>query len=238
VPSCQKLQGRMHLRNPADGARAAKVSPVTYMAFDLLYLDGRDLTSLPLRERRELLEQTVVPGVSVQVSPTVTGEGTVLYEAAVAQALEGIVAKRLDARYEPGARSRWWLKIKTVLEADVVVLGWREGAGNRAGTIGSLVLGVYDGDRLRYVGNVGTGFNRESLATVAAALEDLVQPGSPLDAEERRQVPSLRTTHWVEPKLVAQVEYRQLTEGGRLRAPSFRGLRTDKRPDECRFEDL
>ena len=146
IPSFQALQHRMHLRRPADVERASRSAPVTFMAFDLLYLDGEDLTGRPLDERQGLLDETVVASTSLQVSPVVIGTGQALYTAAEAQGLEGVMAKRIDSRYHPGRRSPDWVKIKTVLDADVVVLGWRPGSGNRSGTIGSLVLGVYDGD--------------------------------------------------------------------------------------------
>ena len=238
VPSFQALQHRMHLRKPADVERAARSDPVTYMAFDLLYLDGVDQTDRPLTERQDLLGEIVVASTALQVSPVVVGSGEALYEAAKAQGLEGVMAKRIDSRYHPGRRSPDWVKIKLVLDAEVVILGWRPGAGNRSGTIGSLVLGAYDGDRLRYVGNVGTGFDRNSLATVLAELESRPRSEPVLDAPERRAVPQVRQVRWVEPELVATVEYRQLTDAGRLRAPSFKGLRDDKEPRQCRFEDL
>jgi bifunctional non-homologous end joining protein LigD len=238
VPSFQALQHRMHLRRPADVERAARSHPVTFMAFDLLYLDGEDVTSHPLNERQGLLEETVVPSASLQVSPVVIRTGHALFTAARAQGLEGVMAKRIDSRYHPGRRSPDWVKIKTVLDADVVILGWRPGSGNRSGTIGSLVLGVYDGDRLRYVGNVGTGFDRDSLAAVLAELEVRERAEPVLGAAERKAIPQVRQIRWVEPELVATVDYRQLTEAGRLRAPSFKGLRDDKDPRQCRFEDL
>ena len=238
IPSFQALQHRMHLRRPADVERASRSAPVTYMAFDLLYLDGEDLTARPLTERQRLLGEIVVPSNTLQVSPVVAGSGKALYEAAKTQGLEGVMAKRIDSRYHPGRRSPDWVKIKTVLDADVVVLGWRPGAGNRSGTIGSLVLGAYEGERLRYVGNVGTGFNRDSLAAVLSELTTRERKEPVLDTVERRAVPQVRQVRWVEPELVAVVEYRQLTDAGRLRAPSFKGLRDDKDPRECRFEDL
>jgi bifunctional non-homologous end joining protein LigD len=238
IPSFQALQHRMHLRGTTDVERASRTHPVTYMAFDLLYLDGEDLTGRPLNERQGLLEETVVPSASLQVSPVVIGTGQALFTAAQAQGLEGVMAKRIDSRYHPGRRSPDWVKIKTVLDADVVILGWRPGSGNRAGTIGSLVLGVYDGDRLRYVGNVGTGFDRDSLAAVLAELEARERAEPVLDAAERRAIPQVKQVRWVAPELVATVDYRQLTDAGRLRAPSFKGLRDDKDPRQCRFEDL
>src|SRR5439155_11753040 len=126
VPSFQKLQTRMHVRSPSEIERLSKAIPVVYIVFDLLRLDGKDLTRKPYVERRTLLDKVVKQGKTLQISPMTVGEGTALFEAAREQALEGIVAKRLDSRYEPG-RSRAWLKMKTTFEADVVVAGWRHG---------------------------------------------------------------------------------------------------------------
>ena len=131
-PSFQKLQRRMHVRNEQQLSTLVRTSPVVFMAFDLIYLDGASLIGEPLEVRRRLLEEIVVPDDKIQVSPATLGEGTVLYEAAVTQGLEGIVAKRIDSRYEPGKRSPAWLKIKTVLDLDAVVVGWSEGSGSRA----------------------------------------------------------------------------------------------------------
>ncbi len=235
VPSFQLLQRRMHVRDPAELERLARRIPVVYMAFDLLHLDGRDLTGLSLLERRARLQEIVVPAEFLAVSPLVEGDGEALYEGAAAQGLEGIVAKRLDSRYRPGKRSKAWRKVKVVLDIDVVVAGWKPGEGRRAGTIGSLVVGLYDAvGALQYVGSVGSGFDQRSLPAVQAELEARARDESPL-AEVPR---SLRGTRWVAPDLVARVEYRQVTEGGKLRAPVFVGLRTDKRPNECRLGDL
>ncbi|MGH8958090.1 MAG: non-homologous end-joining DNA ligase [Acidimicrobiia bacterium] len=238
VPSFQKLQGRMHLRDPASIEKATKSNPVTYMVFDLLFLDGRNLVDKPLSERRQLLEEIIVPSDRVQISPAIVGEGTALFGAAQAQNLEGIVAKQLSSIYQPAARSRAWLKIKTVFDADAVVVGWTEGGGARSGSIGSLVLAMYEGDALRYVGNVGTGFNQKTMAEAVQRLGNLPTMESPFPASLYRERPELRRAHWVAPKLVATVEYRQVTSAGRLRVPSFKGFREDKAPAECTFDQL
>jgi bifunctional non-homologous end joining protein LigD len=211
---------------------------VTFVAFDLLYLDGRSLVVLPFEERRAKLEAAIVPSGTVQVSPALRGEGRALYEAAKAQRLEGILAKRLGSRYEPGKRSPAWLKIKAVFDADLVVVGWTEGQKGRSGKLGSLVLAAYDGGDLRYVGNVGTGFSERTLAQIGARLADLGEAPCPFSRETVRGKPELRQAHWVPPELVAIVEFRQLTAAGRLRAPSFKGLRDDKRPEECTLDAL
>jgi bifunctional non-homologous end joining protein LigD len=238
VPSFEKLQGRMHVRDEREVARLATKAPVTFVAFDLLYLDGRSLVALPLEERRRMLEEIVVPSATLQVSPAVAGEGTTLFEVARARRLEGIVGKRLNSRYEPGKRSPAWVKFKTTVEADFVVAGWTEGKKGRSGRLGSLVLAVHDGPDLRYVGNVGTGFTDRTLAAVAARLAELGDAPSPFGRQTLRDKPELRHAHWVPPELVVVVEFRQLTTAGKLRAPSYKGMREDKRPEECTWEAL
>jgi len=235
-PSFGLLQERMHVRRPRRVDALARTIPVVYLAFDVLALDGRTMTGFPLDERRRVLEEILVPSDAVQISPAVPGEGRALYGAVAARGLEGIVAKRRSSPYEPGRRSAAWLKVKTVLEADVVVLGWQPGEGRRAGGVGSLVCGVYDGGRLRYVGRVGTGFTDRVLRDLSARLLPLERSTPP--AGDLRSIPELRRCRWVEPTLVAAVEFRELTAAGRLRAPSFRGLRLDKRPGECTMADL
>ena len=219
VPSFQKLQGRMHLRDSARVELLAKKEPVVFMAFDLLYLDGRSLIDLPLSERRRLLEETVVPSERLQVSPAIVGDGVALFAAASDQNLEGIVAKRLDSPYVPGARSTTWLKIKTVFDADAVVVGWTEGGGTRLGTLGALLLAMYDEGELRYVGNVGTGFNEAILDQLMQRLTQLPEAKPPFATELFRERPELRKAHWVDPQIVATIEYRQVTAAGRLRGP-------------------
>ena len=238
-PSFQKLQQRMHVRNESQLATLVRTTPVAFMAFDLIYLDGTSLIGEPLEKRRQLLEELVVPSDAIQVSPFVTGDGVALFEAARDQGLEGIVEKLATSTYEPGRRSDAWLKVKTVLDIDAVVVGWTEGLGSRQGTLGSLVLALYDSQRqLTYIGNVGTGFNRTSLADAMDRLRKEPEGANPFDAKVVRSRPELRKAHWVDPRLVAIVEYRQLTNAGRLRAPSFKGFRDDKDPASCTLDQL
>ena len=238
VPSFQTLQQRMHLRNQKQVEQLSLKIPVVYMVFDLIYMDGRDLTGHPLQDRRRMLEEAVVPSEQIQISPAVGGDGVALFQAAAAQGLEGIMAKRLSSLYLPGARSRDWLKVKIKFDADVVIVGWTEGEGQRLGSFGSLMMAVYDGDELRYAGNVGTGFDSHTLEDVLARLQALDETKPPFPPDVLRSRPDLRRAHWVTPSLVAKVEHRQVTSAGRLRSSSFLGLREDKDPKECTSAQL
>jgi len=242
-PSFEKLQSRINLHDTGEIARASKTTPVTYIAFDLLYLDGRSLVAEPLERRRQLLEELVVPSGVVQVTPSIVGEGNALAGAAQAQNLEGILAKKLGSPYRPGRRSKEWLKIKTVFDADVVIGGWSRGEGGRSETFGALLVGAYDDEGLRFIGAVGTGFNQSSLAELMVRLRQHEAPDYPFVDDPRGLKPgpfgkAVRGATWVRPELVARVEFRELTAGGRLRAPSFKGLRADKTARECLFSDL
>jgi bifunctional non-homologous end joining protein LigD len=240
-PSFELLQTRMHVRNERQIARLAAQTPVTYVAFDLLYLDGRSLVRESFQKRRELLEKTINPDDWLQVSPSVKGVGISLFEAARASNLEGIIAKKLVSVYEPGKRSRSWLKIKTVLEAELVIAGWVPGEGRRSGVVGSLVLGVFDDSqaRFRFVGSVGTGFTDPMLAMLRDRLKPLARTDLPFPHTTINQLPrNVHRANWVEPELVARVEFRELTSVYSLRAPSFKGLRPDKTPSECTLEAL
>lgn len=238
VPSFQRLQQRMHLRDESRIEQMRDQIPVVYMVFDIIFLDGQDLTGRPLEERRRILEEAIVASDRIQISPATDGSGIALFDAAAAQGLEGIMAKRKSSTYRPGSRSKDWLKAKVTFDADVVIVGWTEGEGGRAGTLGSLVMAVYDGDELRYVGNVGTGFDKRSLSETREQLEALKETEPPFPGDVVRSRTELRRAHWVEPDLVARVEHRQLTEAGRLRAPSFQGFREDKAPRDCTWEQL
>lgn len=237
-PSFQRLQARMHVRDPGKVEGLARTIPVVFMAFDLLYLDGTDLTPLPFTERRRRLEEIVVVSDNLQLSPVVEGSGAALFSAAEEQGLEGIIAKRQSSRYEPGKRSRSWLKVKVIFDADVVIAGWTGGEGRRAGGIGSLVMAVYEGESLRYVGNVGTGFDQATLGDAAERLEALAVADPPFEREVIRANRELRRARWVRPELVARVEHRGPTTVGKLRAPAFKGFRHDKDPEECTLEQL
>jgi bifunctional non-homologous end joining protein LigD len=231
-PSFERLQTRMHLASDSAVRRRMRDTPVTYIVFDLLYLDGHSTLPLPYEQRRELLEALELEGPAWRTPAYHRGEGTALLEATREHGIEGIVAKRLDSAYQPGARTSAWLKIKNVCEQDVVIGGWTPGEGGRRATLGALVCGVYDDGKLVYVGKVGTGFTEQTLALVQRALEPLRRDTSPF---EGRQPP--KGTIFVEPKLVARVELREWTRSGTMRAPSFKGLRDDMEPQDCVREE-
>ena len=207
-----------------------------YVAFDVLEVEGEPLIGLPLTERRKRLAQLVDKRRGgVQVSDAFE-DGHTLYEAAKEQRFEGIVAKRADSVYEPGRRSRNWLKIKTHGRQEFVIAGYTKGQGRRSGRFGSLVLAVSEGGRLRYVGNVGTGFDDAEIEKLLALLRPLERPKPPFD--EAPKLPKVRKGDvvWVEPELVCEVEFVEWTHDGRLRAPSYQGLREDKRAADVRRE--
>ncbi len=224
-PSFQKLQMRMHVRAAGEIERLRKTVPVAYMVFDILAVDGKSLVNTKYSERRRILEKTVKKSKTVQLSPVVIGDGTSLFAAAKQQRLEGIVAKKLDSRYEPGKRSKAWLKVKTTYDADVVVAGWRHG--------GTVVSAVYDGATLRYTGGVGTGYTQRTLAELQEQYAKLAT-----DEPHWRVTSEFRDVHWLRPELVAIVEFRELTGDYKLRQPAFKGLRDDKSPADCTLEEL
>ena len=213
--------------------RDAKPAPVRYMLFDILALDGEELISLPYRERRAILEWAVEGDDVVQVPPALDVSIEEGLERARELRLEGIVVKDPEAHYYPGRRSEAWTKLKFHRTQEVVVAGWRPGKGSRSGGIGSLILGVPDEDGLQYVGRVGTGFDDTALAELGRTLARLSRKTPPVHGIPAADA---RDAHWVRPSLVGEVEYAEVTNDGRLRQPSWRGLRADKSPEEVRWE--
>jgi bifunctional non-homologous end joining protein LigD len=193
------------------------------MIFDLLWLDGHSLMGLPYSERRARLAELELEGPRWRTPEYVVGRGADMLAATKAQGLEGILAKRLDAPYEPGRRSPCWVKVKNVDRQEVVVGGWLPGEGRRRDRIGALLVGVRENGHLRYAGKVGTGFTRATLRELGDRLSGLRRDSSPF-ADEVRE----RSATWVEPQLVAQVGFSEWTRDGRLRHPRFLGLRDDK----------
>ncbi|GAB3533545.1 non-homologous end-joining DNA ligase [Phytohabitans suffuscus] len=228
APSFARLQQRMHVREPAP-ALLRRV-PIHLYAFDVLHLGERSTLKRPYRERRQLLDGLELRDDPVRTPPSWTDDrGADLMAAAGEQGLEGVVAKRLDSPYQPGIRSRLWVKTPRNATTEVVVCGWKPGAGRRSGIIGALLLGAHDrAGRLVYLGKVGTGFTHRMLADLGERLGPLRRADPPFDGPVPR--PDARDATWVEPRLVGDVEYRTLSPDGRLRHPAWRGLRSDKDP--------
>ncbi len=233
-PSFERLQRRMHVTAPNAVRRLSASTPVVYAIFDLLYLDGHSLMALPYQERRARLEGLELGGSAWRVPANHPGRGRALLEATEAQGLEGVVAKRLDSRYESGRRTGAWIKVKNVRRQELVICGWLPGEGRRTDRIGALLMGYWTEDGLlRYAGRVGTGFTERTLNELARALKPLRREDSPFD--EAPKLP--RNAGFVEPELVAEIEFREWTTEGVMRAPSFKGLRGDKEAGAVVRED-
>jgi bifunctional non-homologous end joining protein LigD len=215
----------MHLASESAVRRRMHDIPVAYMIYDLLYFDGRSTMQLPYADRRKLLDELELEGPSWRVPAYHSGDGKGFLAASRQNGLEGIIAKKLDSPYEPGRRSNCWLKIKNIQKQEVVIGGWMPGEGRRAQSLGSLVVGYYDGDDLKYAGNVGTGFKEEDLVRLGKLLEPLKRSSSPFSGRQPK-----KGAMFVEPKLVAEVEFLEWTKTATLRAPSYKGLRDDKDP--------
>jgi len=229
-PNFGALQRRMHLTAESAVRRLSREAPVTYMIFDLLWLDGHSLMDLPYRERRARLAELELTGDRWRTPDYVEGQGAAVLAATEQQGLEGVVGKRLDSPYEPGRRSPSWVKVKNVDRQEVVIGGWLPGEGRRRDRIGALAVGVREDGHLRYAGRVGTGFTEAELDRLATLLRPLERDTPPFDAPGQTAPP--RDAVWVEPEVVAEVEFREWTQGGQMRAPSYKGLRDDKAPEE------
>jgi bifunctional non-homologous end joining protein LigD len=225
-PSFGRLQQRMHVASAAAARRLAQSDPAVYLIFDLLHLDGRSLLELPYDQRRELLLELGLAGPAWQTPPAFAGSGAAAVKASQDQGLEGVVAKRRASLYTPGRRSPDWVKVKNIRTQEVVIGGWSPGKGRRSATFGALLLGIPSDDgTLRYVGQVGTGFTDAMLLDLHARLRRLERKSSPFLDVPR---PDARDAVWVTPKVVGEVAFTEWTADGRLRHPSWRGLRPDK----------
>jgi bifunctional non-homologous end joining protein LigD len=207
----------------------AEAAPLIYYVFDILYLDGYDLRGCPLAARRPLLDAVLRPDAHVRLTDSFAGEGKAVFDAAVKNGLEGVVAKRRDSLYESGKRSRDWLKVKANLSEEFVIGGYSVVEGGRAQTFSSLLLGYYDAQgKLVYAGNVGSGFNEANLDEMKKRLDSLRAEKSPF----KEKPPIKDPVTWVRPELVAEVKFSEWTLEGRLRHPVFMRLREDKSPTE------
>jgi DNA ligase D-like protein (predicted ligase)/DNA ligase D-like protein (predicted 3'-phosphoesterase) len=207
--------------------------PVTYVVFDILERDGEPLINHPLIERKRLLREGLKEGQHVVLSVFIEEEGEAYFQAAMKKSLEGIMAKKKSSTYRPGERSRDWLKIKKVVSVDCAIFGYTKGEGSRDETFGALILGLYDEGKPVYVGKVGTGFSQADLERLVKVFESFTVQEATLAA-----VDVVEKITWLSPKLVCSVVYQGVTNDGKLRMPSFKGLRPDKFPLECTLDQL
>ncbi|MGB6545293.1 MAG: DNA ligase D [Candidatus Acidiferrales bacterium] len=223
-----QIQPRFGVNNPALALQ--QKSPVTYYLFDLLYCDGFDLRNVPLEKRKGLLRTLLRPSENIRYSDHIVEKGAELLEIAKKTHLEGIIAKRRDSHYI-GKRSSSWLKFKIVHDIDVVIGGWTSPRKTRD-HFGALLMGLYNGNALKYIGSVGTGFDNSMLARTHKTLDNLAVAQSPFET-----APKLKeTVHWVKPQLVARVKYGQWTNDKKLRQPVFLGFQEDREARDCRIE--
>ena len=228
VPRFQLLQNKLRIRS--GNYAAARNVQIVYFAFDLLYLDGHDLMSCSVIERKSKLEEILRPASFIKYSDHVEGEGEAFFREIAKFRLEGMIAKRADSKYVQKRTSNW-LKIKTVQRSEVVIGGYTEPRGARS-HFGSLVVGLYRDRRLHYVAHIGGGFNERTLMQTYKLLQPLKTDQSPFAIKPKTNEP----VQWVKPKLVAEVKFSEWTADERMRQPVFIGLREDKKPQDCAFE--
>jgi bifunctional non-homologous end joining protein LigD len=230
-PSFATLAHRLHLTSKTAIERLAKSSPASFFAFDVPYLEGRSLLSATYDERRAALESLKLQGETFATPPSATNvEGAQIARIAKERGLEGVVAKRRSSHYLPGIRNGDWIKIKNFRTQEVVIGGWTDGQGERAGSLGALLLGVHTDAGFTYVGKVGTGFSTTSRKELLDSLLPLARKTTPFS--ERLSPAETALAHFVRPQVVGEVQFAEWTSDGHLRHPSWRGLRTDKNASE------
>jgi DNA ligase D-like protein (predicted ligase) len=227
--SFERLQGRMGITDPVR-ARATGIEVFIYL-FDMMARDGDDLTPLPLRERKRLLRESVEFADPIRFSEHRDGDGERFLREACEKGWEGLIAKEAGAVYRPGRRTDKWLKFKCVHQQELVIGGFTDPAGSRVG-FGALLVGYFDGDRLRHAGKVGTGFDERTLRSLRREFDRLGSERSPFGEPVR-----MRGAHWVRPELVAEIGFTEWTRDGRLRHPRYLGLRDDKPADQVVREE-
>ena len=233
-PSFAALSHRLHVTSAAQIKKLSQTTPATFFAFDLMYLEGSDLTGHTYDERRAALESLHLEGESFVTPPSFTTSGKRALAISRERRLEGVVAKRRDSRYAPGQRSPAWVKVKNFLTQEVVIGGWTQGKGERTGSLGSLLVGIPTDGGLVYAGKVGTGMSAETRDDILRRLGSRRRATSPFVEGLRRSEAS--EAHFVRPDLVGEVQFSEWTATGRLRHPSWRGFRSNKAPGEVRRE--
>ena len=235
LPRFERLQQRMNVTTPSRIPALSRDVPVVIELFDLLWLDGRSWLRRPYLERREQLAALSLDGEHWQTTVHRLGGGSELLAASLERGLEGIIAKRPQSTYDPGRRTRSWVKVKHTNRQELVIGGWLPGSGRRGQRLGALLVGYYDASErdadgrpvLRYAGKVGTGFTEAELDRLQGLLEPLATETSPFSG---RRPP--KGARFVRPELVAEIEFTEWTRDGMLRHPSYKGLRDDKDPTE------
>lgn len=230
-PSFAGLQSRARGLTPRAKTAPSNLAAV-FIAFDVLYAGGKRLLDNPLEERKDALEEMLLPGPEMILSSHVVQRGLDYYQACTSQGLEGVVAKRLGSPYLPGRRSQHWKKIRHTRQADLIICGYQAGKGGRA--LGSLALGAMEGGKIIYQGKVGTGFTDKEAAILLEHLGKMEIPG-PVMGVPRQEAKKIV---WVQPVLVCQVQFLTTTGEGYLRHPVYQGLRWDKSPEECKRVEL
>jgi len=234
-PDFRLLAEREHVDEKTRIEILSKVNPATYVVFDVLYLDGKDLIDLPLIERKKILENIVRESERVLISVYVVGKGEEFFEEVKAKELEGIMGKRANSTYQIGKRSKDWLKIKILNSFDCIICGYTLGEGKREKYFGALLLGAWHEGKLRYLGRVGTGWEDKDLEEITNMLKRIETDKNPFDIFEEEPA-ILEKVKWVKPELVCEVKFMEFTEDLKLRAPSFVRLRNDKNIEECVLE--
>ena len=229
-PSFEKLQERERPGTKIHQDYLVKTLPATYVAFDVLYIGDENVMGKPQMERKALLREVLEEDDRIVLSDYVEARGVDYYNAVIGRGLEGIIAKRKDARYSPGKRTKDWIKIKKKTTLDCVIAGITAGEGEREDTFGSLIMGAYYQGELFHVGRVGTGFSELFRRSLYPRLVALLQEACPF-----REVPEIdaHVGFWTRPEIVAEVHFLEFSKDRHMRAPSFSRLREDKRPEDC-----
>lgn len=238
-PDFGLMQTRMALANKREVEAATRTHPVQFLAFDVLQLDGTSLLKQPYTMRRQMLEGLGISGPQLAVPPSQHTDGAAVLAASQELGLEGVVAKRRTSPYIPGERSPHWVKVRNRMRQEFVVGGWSRGEGSRGGTVGSLLLGVYDSPlgkgKLHFVGRVGSGFRGSDLALLDKRLEELASKADPFHPFEEDNADD---PVFVKPEIVLEAEFSGLAHHRVLRQAAFKGFRTDKRPKDVVWEQV
>jgi bifunctional non-homologous end joining protein LigD len=230
-PNFSTLAKRLHVTSKSAVEKLRFSTPVSFFAFDLLYLEGRSIMDLSYDERRSALESLKLQGETFATPPSITNTaGAKVLDISRERGFEGVVIKRRSSHYAPGSRSGGWVKVKNFFTQEVVIGGWTEGKGERDGSLGALLMGLPTDDGLTYVGKVGTGFTAATRRELLARLKPLARKSTPFAAPLSRSETAL--AHFVRPTIVGEVQFAEWTNDGILRQPSWRGLRTDKSAKE------